>query len=73
MKCDLCQAEAPEGFRRPVHINVEKKHFGEFCSRFCAIHALLAAISADVADGQAPRQWENGQLLPKKGAKGAPC
>lgn len=71
MKCDLCKAEGmPDAFPGQVTIDNRNSPFGWFCSRFCAVHALVSAISTDLADGYfGPRQWMCGELYPKKGAQ----
>ena len=64
MTCDLCGHDFSA--RPEVGIAVVTgagADFGRFCSRFCAIHALVSSVSRDLADGPAGRGWRAGELV----------
>jgi hypothetical protein len=50
MRCDLCDLYTEKN----THVFVQVTCRGvtqTYCSRFCVIHALVAEISSDIADG----------------------
>jgi hypothetical protein len=64
--CDFCRTDYSANQERQVSVMIghdQTFDFGLFCSRFCAIHALTASISRDLADGAAPRVWRASDLV----------
>lgn len=65
--CDLCQldfSEHPE-VQVLVRVGAEQRDWGRFCSRACAVHALVSSMSKDFADGDRPtaHRWRRGELV----------
>jgi hypothetical protein len=55
--CDLCEQDWSGGPAVAVTVSRGGERFGSFCSRWCAVHALLATLSRDVADGPSALIW----------------